>query len=40
VTASGALTVDQALASPFLLIGTVGSLCDRIVELRERFGVS
>lgn len=34
------LTVEQALDSPFLLFGTVDAICDRIVELRERFGVT
>ncbi|HEY8474920.1 MAG TPA: TIGR03621 family F420-dependent LLM class oxidoreductase [Natronosporangium sp.] len=31
---------EQALDSPFLLVGSVSELCDRIVELRERFGIS
>jgi probable F420-dependent oxidoreductase len=34
------LPVDQALASPYLLFGSVDAICDRIVELRERFGVT
>jgi probable F420-dependent oxidoreductase len=38
--ASGAITAEQALASPFMLLGSVDAICDRIVELRERFGVS
>jgi probable F420-dependent oxidoreductase len=37
---SGRLTVEQALDSPFLLIGTVDTICDRVLELRARFGVS
>jgi len=37
---SGRLTVEQALDSPFLLIGSVDAICDRVVELRERFDVS
>jgi probable F420-dependent oxidoreductase len=40
VVRSGALTIEQALDSPFLLAGTVDAICDRLVELRERFGVS
>lgn len=36
----GLLSVEQALDSPFLLIGSVDAICDRLVELRERFGVS
>jgi probable F420-dependent oxidoreductase len=35
-----ALPVDAALDSPFLLFGSVGAICDRIVELRERFGIT
>jgi probable F420-dependent oxidoreductase len=34
------LSVEQALDCPFLLFGSVDAICDRIVELRERFGVS
>jgi len=34
------LTVDEALASPYLLFGSVDAICDRIVELRERFGIT
>lgn len=34
------LPVEQALDSPFLLLGSVDAICDRIVELRERFGIS
>jgi probable F420-dependent oxidoreductase len=34
------LSVDDALDSPFLLFGSVDAICDRIVELRERFGIS
>jgi probable F420-dependent oxidoreductase len=37
---AGAITVEQAVASPFMLLGSVDAICDRIVELRERFGVS
>lgn len=34
------LSVDDALDSPFLLLGSVDAICDRIVELREQFGIS
>lgn len=34
------LAVDDALDSPFLMFGSVDALCDRIAELRERFGIS
>ena len=34
------LPVEQALDSPFLLLGSVEAICDRIRELRDRFGVS
>ena len=34
------LSVEQALDSPFLLFGSVDAICDRLVELRERFGIS
>jgi probable F420-dependent oxidoreductase len=34
------LPVDVALASPYMLFGTVDAICDRIIELRERFGIS
>jgi probable F420-dependent oxidoreductase len=37
---SGALTVDEVLESPFVLLGSVDAICDRLLELRERFGVS
>jgi hypothetical protein len=37
---SGRIAVEQALDSPFLLIGTIDTICDRVVELRDRFGVS
>jgi probable F420-dependent oxidoreductase len=40
VVRSGGLTVEQVLDSPFVLIGTVDAICDRVVELRDRFGVS
>jgi probable F420-dependent oxidoreductase len=36
----GALTVDDALQSPFVLLGSVDAIRDRLLELRERFGVS
>lgn len=34
------LPVEQALDSPFLLLGSVDAICDRIHELHERFGIS
>ncbi len=33
-------TPEHALASPYYLIGSVDAICDRLVELRERFGIS
>ncbi len=35
-----AISADELLASPHQYIGTVGSLCDKLVELRQRLGVS
>jgi probable F420-dependent oxidoreductase len=35
-----AMPAETALASPFMLFGTVDAICERIIELRERFGVS
>jgi probable F420-dependent oxidoreductase len=34
------LPVEQALDSPFLLFGSVDAICERLQELRERFGIS
>jgi probable F420-dependent oxidoreductase len=34
------LTVDQALALPHFLVGTVDEICDTLVERRERWGFS
>ena len=34
------LTVDEALASPSLFIGSVESLTEKLLMLRERFGIS
>ena len=34
------LSVDEALESPFSLIGTVDQMAERLQELRERFGIS
>ena len=34
------IPMETALESPFLLFGTVDAICERIIELRERFGVS
>jgi probable F420-dependent oxidoreductase len=36
----GALTVDDLLDSPFLLIGTHDQIAEQLVERRERFGIS
>lgn len=38
--ADSPLPVEQALDSPFMLFGSVDAICDRIQELRERFGIS
>ncbi|MET1232899.1 MAG: TIGR03621 family F420-dependent LLM class oxidoreductase [Candidatus Limnocylindrales bacterium] len=35
-----AISADELLASPHQYIGTVGTLCDKLVELRERLGIS
>ena len=35
-----AISADELLASPHQYIGTVGSLCDKLVELRQRLGIS
>jgi len=37
---SGALTPDDVLASPYLLVGTVAGLVDKLLEARERWGFS
>ena len=34
------LPVEQALDSPFLLLGSVDAICDRVQELQERCGFS
>ena len=36
----GGLTPEQILASPYYFIGSVNAIVDRIIELRERFGIS
>lgn len=38
--AGSQIPVEQALDSPFMLVGSVDAICDRIAELRERFGIS
>jgi probable F420-dependent oxidoreductase len=38
--ADDSLPLEQALDCPFLLFGSVDAICDRIVELRERFGIT
>jgi probable F420-dependent oxidoreductase len=35
-----AITADELLASPHQYIGTVGALCDKLIELRARLGIS
>ncbi len=35
-----AITADELLASPHQYIGTVSALCEKLVELRERLGIS
>jgi probable F420-dependent oxidoreductase len=34
------ISVAEALDSPFMLVGSVDAICERIHELRERFGIS
>jgi len=34
------LSVDQILASPYFLIGTVDAIVDKLLEQRERCGIS
>jgi probable F420-dependent oxidoreductase len=34
------LSPDEALASPYMLIGSVPELCDQLMDTRERFGFS
>jgi probable F420-dependent oxidoreductase len=34
------LPLEQALDCPFMLFGSVDAICDRILELRERFGIT
>jgi len=34
------MTVDEVLESPFSLIGTVDQMAERLLELRERFGIT
>lgn len=36
----GSLTLEQALESPFLLLGSVDAICDQLQELANRFGIS
>jgi probable F420-dependent oxidoreductase len=38
--AGEALSVEQALDSPFLLLGSVEAICDRLEGLSQRFGIS
>ena len=35
-----AITAGELLASPHQYIGTVDALCEKLVELRERLGIS
>ncbi|MGH3343549.1 MAG: hypothetical protein ACRDPK_11855 [Carbonactinosporaceae bacterium] len=34
------MTVDDALETPFLLLGTVGEMAQQLVDRRERYGFS
>jgi probable F420-dependent oxidoreductase len=36
----GVLTAEDALLSPFLLLGSIDMICDRIAELRDRYGIT
>lgn len=36
----GSLSIDDVLASPFMLIGTVDQLTDEIIQRRQRLGIS
>jgi probable F420-dependent oxidoreductase len=38
--AGSPIPVETALDSPFMLVGSVDEICERIHELRERFGIS
>ena len=35
-----ALTPEQLLASPLVAIGSVGQICDKLIEVRDSFGFS
>ena len=36
----GGLTPEQILSSPYYLIGSAEAMVERLLELRERFGIS
>ncbi|HEX6499287.1 MAG TPA: TIGR03621 family F420-dependent LLM class oxidoreductase [Micromonosporaceae bacterium] len=36
----GVLPADQAATTPFVLTGSADAICERLLELRERFGIS
>lgn len=38
--ANGVLTADQVATTPFVLAGAPEAICERLLELRERFGIS
>jgi probable F420-dependent oxidoreductase len=40
LVSGGVLTAEQALVSPFVLLGSVEAICERLHELRERYGIS
>jgi hypothetical protein len=40
VVTSGVLTAEQILDSPFHLLGSTDTICDRLAELHDRHGIS
>jgi probable F420-dependent oxidoreductase len=40
VVTGGVLTAEQVLVSPFHLLGSTDTICDRLTELHERHGIS
>jgi len=37
---NGVMSAEELVETPFILLGSIDRICDRIVELRERHGVS
>jgi probable F420-dependent oxidoreductase len=40
IAARSSRPVDQVLGSPFFLIGSINAIVDKLLELRERYGIS